>query len=108
MGTIPAENGQLKNLTAFRSGEHMQRKCENCQFWQSIMRLPLKDGKTFEEIELGEGRPGGNCRRFPPIQTHELYEVRNGFDYPATYHDDWCGEWRPKDDTILYADGSDA
>ena len=34
------------------------------------------------------------CRRFPPVITHERY-----FVFPDVDDDDWCGEFQPRKET---------
>jgi hypothetical protein len=54
-------------------------RCDECRWWNP----PLSE------------EPSGECRRFPPTVEH-TNETRS--EFPAANYDDWCGEFKPKDD----------
>ena len=80
----------------------MDRKCENCEWW--------------ERWKTGIKGTVGICRRFPPKESHKIYTEKSDeyeFDgitwihpcpsestdisyYPKTNDIDWCGEFKPK------------
>ena len=69
-------------------------RCETCRFWRKWPTRKDADGEV----------PVGTCRRFPPvivaneeIQPAPDDDIRlSSTMYPATYGDDWCGEFQPK------------
>jgi hypothetical protein len=70
-------------------------RCETCRFW---------DARNRRLLALD-----GQCRRFPPVP---FFDVADWCDdesdtpgtrlveshFPQTYGDDWCGEYRPRDE----------
>jgi len=74
-----------------------KEECGTCKFWSS------------EDVS---GDPIGKCRRFPPSTIDPTWSIQctsEGDDakypescagwwvHPATYGDDWCGEFKPID-----------
>ena len=58
----------------------MTRSCGTCEWWENI------------------GCEKGKCRVFPPVADKDI-EVDN---FSVTRDDDWCGEWRAKDERPKY------
>jgi hypothetical protein len=64
-------------------------RCDACRFW-----LPDRQPK-LEIVTQGE------CRRYPPTLAYGGYggddpDVIEHSTYPATFDDEWCGEFRPQ------------
>lgn len=79
---IPTVGGEGAEVRAER--------CETCRFWE-----PYNDF--------------GYCRRFPPVNLavnrdnyHESDHPPLEAAQPATEPDDWCGEWKAKDETLSH------
>ena len=54
----------------------MIERCENCRFFEAKM-----------------------CRRYPPVFYKHEYEngyLHEGFSWPDTLNNEWCGEWQAK------------
>jgi len=69
--------------------------CETCRFWEPKDRARLA--------------LDGECRRAPPtaffgmkrwLKSSDDHDSREFVEshFPQTYSDDWCGEWKPKND----------
>ena len=63
--------------------------CLNCRFWDPYDKEP-------EKVVLAQGL----CRRYPPN-----VRIKGEYDrgvqlmtQPMTYDEEWCGEWRGKDE----------
>jgi hypothetical protein len=80
--------------------EQKQHRCDTCRFWE---RLPRGHQDT-EELD----EQGGTCRRFPPlmditmlmgldrVEAKELVWKAEGYIFPVSWADNWCGEWQAK------------
>jgi hypothetical protein len=55
--------------------------CGGCRFFDVIVF------HESDEAPAESGQPGTICRRFPPMD-----------GWPTVLEDDWCGEWRGRDD----------
>ncbi len=77
----------------------MNQQCDGCKFW--------KHREDKDDIE-----PIGHCRRFPPslasLEEEPGEPAKNAasilepyhFRFPVTFHDDWCGEFKPKQNSV--------
>jgi hypothetical protein len=79
-----------------RTGK-MDMECKTCKYWD-------------QEVMESHGDGIGECRRFPPFISDQIYKKQlvasNGniedarwiaTIYPITAQQDWCGEWKAKD-----------
>lgn len=55
------------------TAEMTERRCGNCRFYDSLC--------------------GQICRRHPPMPT-----ISRTY-WPSVHHNDWCGEWTPKEES---------
>jgi hypothetical protein len=65
-------------------------RCDGCRYWGFQGSNNTSSDKT------------GLCRRNPPVldpggHKEPVLEVWVQGMWPATYSDEWCGEWRPRD-----------
>ena len=79
-----------KNLFG-RSGGEVERKCEDCKYWDLLDEHPWEpEGVKFNPIRKGI------CRRYPPtvISTlNGLGESIKKSEYVIVFATDWCGEY---------------
>lgn len=96
----------------------MERKCSDCDFWDSIFsggQAASGEEQAEEDKELAAAgeqiteKTKGLCRLNPPT-IHELTEAgprmskgihpKSGFQFdsvwPATRASDWCGQFKPR------------
>lgn len=67
-----------------------EEHCENCRFWK----------------ETADDGSAGECQRYPKqIRTDQLGALV-GVSFPPMDADDWCGEWKPAQETT--SDDDDA
>ena len=70
----------------------MNESCENCGYWKKFTQL------KFE----GEKKDAGQCRAHSPRMFFSAFESGPKqivkYRFPFTACDDWCGEFKPKDD----------
>ena len=67
--------------------------CKDCRFW-FVGELALERGI---ERERGNEEWRSQCRRCPPLpRVDESHDEAFG-DWPVTYHDQWCGEFKLRD-----------
>ncbi len=62
-------------------------RCSTCQWWERCAEDVLRVDPT--EPKESQGR----CRFRAPQSTTEPYDIA---EWPWTYRDDWCGEYRSK------------
>ena len=78
--------------------ERVQERCQTCRFWRCLYteRWPKFALKLVERSE--NCLPSGECRRYPPVGgTVTGDNDDQSGDFPATCHDEWCGEWQRKE-----------
>ena len=59
----------------------MSDQCDKCRFWRQGM-------------SMRHGQLLGNCHRLAPKPRRKVRQAR----WPVTYQDDWCGEWKARED----------
>jgi hypothetical protein len=64
------------------------QECGNCRYFQTRARYVNKDGT----LEYSDSE--NVCKRNPPSFVATT-RVMHGAGYPATYSQQWCGEWAP-------------
>jgi len=81
----------------------MEEKCKLCKFWKFYLTQEFSDKP---DIDIG------HCRRYPKVfRTESCYPrptiiecpenktgVRSVLEYPEHMEDDWCGEFKLKDE----------
>lgn len=78
-----------------KGGGPVGERCDRCRYWECRYTRPLKDGRTIEDVEMEDDQPAGECRRHPP-RSARGDTIRGGYEFPQTFCDDWCGEYRPR------------
>ena len=80
----------------------MERKCENCEWWDFECAYTQK---VFDDKEIYSEY--GECHRYPPINGYRepcffdeddeegAFDKNNVFPIMATWN--WCGEFKPKE-----------
>lgn len=69
-----------------------RKTCKTCRFWDD----PAFSDSIYEVGDLGW------CRRYPPVIANQEGDCDSGriddvylrMEAPATWKDEWCGEWK--------------
>ena len=66
----------------------MKRQCNDCEYWEHLEWSEVSD----DEI--------GACHRHPPQAGDRSFNYPAGDIFPVTCSEDWCGEWKTKENTV--------
>ena len=70
----------------------MNQSCENCRYWRKITKIKFEGNKK----DAGQCRVRSPRIFFSSFESSPRQVVK--YRFPLTACDDWCGEYKPKDD----------